>query len=71
MTLDVSATTTQPRSVYECSNVIDVALFTEPEEVYLVSYFLVCHFYFILSFFLIIFLLVVATYSFYFFCIES
>jgi len=37
VTIDVSSTTTQPRSVYECSNVIDVALFTDPEEVYLVS----------------------------------
>jgi hypothetical protein len=39
VTIDVSATTTQPRSTYDCTNVIDVALFTDPEEIYLVSHF--------------------------------
>jgi hypothetical protein len=36
-TIDVTPATTKPRSVYECSNVIDVALFTNPEEIYLVT----------------------------------
>jgi hypothetical protein len=37
VTIDVAANTTRARSVYECSNVVDVALFTDPEEIYLVN----------------------------------
>ena len=37
VTIDVAANTTRARSVYECSNVVDVALFTDPEEIYLVK----------------------------------
>ena len=39
VTIDVTPTTTKARSIHECSNVVDVALFTDPEEIYLVIWF--------------------------------